>query len=119
MTALYTIGVPVPPIDGPGFAVVADDSGAHYVFPDGSSDSGGLNDERIQTVAKLSAVPVVDAATWLGVACSNMTYLGFSDPEEAADIEAATAAASAALADLASTADVAEPNADTITSGSN
>jgi hypothetical protein len=96
--ALYTIVRPAAGIDGPTFGVVADDSGARYVFEDGSGSWAGLDEDRIQGVAELSEIPVQDASSWLGVACSNLGYVVIAPPQAAADIDAATTAVQEQLA---------------------
>lgn len=109
MTALYTIITPSDGVQGGAFAAIADDSGAHYLFPDGSSGVAGLDDDRIITVASYADTTPTDALTWLNLACTNLLYVDMTDPAEAADLEAATRAAGEALAALPAPVTAAAP----------
>lgn len=99
MTALYTVGTYVPGINGRPFAVAADDQAAHYVFPEGT-DGGDLNDDRIVQAARSLNITPANADDWLEVACANMVFVGFSQPQSAPDIASAQTAAQLALAQV-------------------
>lgn len=95
MAAVYAILTPSEFLPhAASFAVVADDTQAHYVFPPGI-DAGqlGLDDERIANVSETIGVKPVDALHWLQLAAYNVGYYTLSNAIDAPDIEAATTAA--------------------------
>lgn len=100
MPALYSLITPYPGlVGGVAFAVVADDTQAHYVFPPGIDESGDLDDARIADVIQALSLPTASAADWLNAATYNLGYYSVNGPVEAPDIDAATKSATAEVAE--------------------
>lgn len=69
MSAVYALFKPFPGETGAVFAVVADDTGARYVFSGGDdTNEAGLNSDRIGVVRSFIDASPSNALEWFGVA---------------------------------------------------
>lgn len=100
VTAQFVVVRPADGAVGDGFGVAADDTGARYVFRDGSdSGQGGLDNERISSLAKRFGVPT-KATDWLNLALANTGYNEGVASGQAETLDAAAAQALDALKKL-------------------
>ena len=98
MAVCYVLGAAVPLAGGASpFAIVADETGARYVFPDGEKSWMGarriatMSEVFVRRHSRLPATPM----EWLKVAANNMSMFHFGAFSSAPSAEEAIAAAKA------------------------
>lgn len=95
MAALYTIVTPIDGVDGPTFAVVADDTTAHYAYPDDAEPF--MTNNRIADIATYTGTTPTTADAWLQLALTNLSYVKCSPVVVVNSLDDAIAAADQAM----------------------
>jgi len=101
--ALYSVITPGP-VEGPTFAVIADDTSAEYVFASNEEkNASGLDSKRIVQIIKRTGRQPTNAKEWLRVASTDLGLVKVNAPATATNLDAARVAALKNINDLGST----------------